>query len=70
MGAGQFGRKILRAAHDDSEFVAVRQRVAGDLAADVAGGTDEGDLHGRTPWGGVGGDAATVGRCSRSKNSV
>ncbi|KAG1456796.1 hypothetical protein G6F57_015024 [Rhizopus arrhizus] len=54
MGAGQLGRKILRAAHDDGEFVAVGQRVAGDLAADVAGGTNEGDLHGRTPWGGGG----------------
>ena len=54
MGTGQFGRKVLRAAHDDGEFVAVGQRVAGDLAADVAGGTNEGDLHGRTPWGDVG----------------
>jgi hypothetical protein len=44
MGTGQFGRKVLRAAHDDSELVAAGQRVAGDLAADVAGGTNEGDL--------------------------
>ena len=54
MGTGQLGREVLRAAHDDGEFVAAGQRVAGDLAADVAGGTNEGDLHGRTPWGAVG----------------
>ncbi len=54
MRTGQFSRKVLRAAHDDSEFVAAGQRVAGDLAADIAGGTNEGDFHGRTPWGGVG----------------
>ena len=54
MRTGQFSREVLRAAHDDGEFVAAGQRVAGDLAADVAGGTNEGDLHGRTPWGGVG----------------
>jgi len=51
MGTGQLGRQVLRAAHDDGQLMAVGQRVASDLAADVAGGTDEGDLHGRTPWG-------------------
>ena len=64
MGAGQFCRKVLRAAHDDSEFVAAGQRVAGDLAADVAGGTNEGDFHAGLRGAVWGGNGATLGCCS------
>jgi hypothetical protein len=46
MGTGQLRRQVLRAAHDQGQCVAGGQRVARDLAADVAGGTDEGDFHG------------------------
>jgi len=46
LGTGQLGRQVFFTADHGRHLVAVGEGVAGDLAADVAGGTDEGDLHG------------------------
>ena len=42
-----------RVAHDGGHFVAARKRLVEDGMADVAGGAEQGDVHGSLRWVGV-----------------